>query len=211
MSVPISSKESILPSPVFEGSYFLTQVFNGFLELNQEFLELEFEECEFYDCQFTESTFRKCKFINCRFIRCNLSLVKVTLSQFDGVAFEECKLVGIDWTRAAWHRLSFGTPLSFKDCILNDCSFMGLKLDEMVLEGCKAHDVDFREGSFNRASFYYSDFLHSLFSRTELQEADFSDACFYDINILNNNIRGAKFSRDEALRLLSGLEIELVN
>ena len=88
---------------------------------------------------------------------------------------------------------------------------MGLKLDEMVLEGCKAQDVDFREGKFNRANFSYSDFRHSLFGRTELMEADFSEATDYDIDIFNNKIKGAKFSRDEAIRLLNGLDITLVD
>ncbi|MFB2754094.1 pentapeptide repeat-containing protein [Shewanella xiamenensis] len=194
-----------------QGRYFFSQQFIALAESQSQWQDLEFEECEFQDCQFSDSTFRNCKFIDCRFVGCNLSLLKVPLSQFNGVSFEECKLVGIDWTRAAWPRLSFAAPFSFRTCILNDCSFMGLKLDEMVLEGCKAQDVDFREGKFNRANFSYSDFRHSLFGRTELMEADFSEATDYDIDIFNNKIKGAKFSRDEAIRLLNGLDITLVD
>ncbi|MGL5391087.1 MAG: pentapeptide repeat-containing protein, partial [Shewanella sp.] len=171
----------------------------------------EFEDCDFHDCHFSESTWRKCQFIDCRFVRCNLSLVKVPLCQFSGVAFVECKLVGIDWTRAAWSPLSFATPFSFAQCILNDGSFLGLTLDEITIEACKAHDVDFREGSFKRANFTHTDFSHSLFGHTVLLEADFSEASNYDIDIFNNKIKGAKFSRDQALRLLHGLDIELVD
>ncbi|MDR6964198.1 pentapeptide repeat-containing protein [Shewanella putrefaciens] len=194
-----------------QGSHFLSEQFSGLSENVQEWQEVEFEDCEFLDCHFSESTFRKCKFIECRFVRCNLSLVKVPQCQFNAVVFEECKLVGIDWTRAAWPRLSFAAPFSFKQCILNDSSFLGLSLDEIVIEECKAHDVDFREGSFNRANFTYTDLSHSLFGRTQLADADFSEATNYDIDIFNNKIKGAKFSCDEAIRLLNCLDIELVD
>lgn len=194
-----------------QGNGFLSEQFQGLSDIAQEWQEVEFEDCEFLDCHFSESTFRKCKFIECRFVRCNLSVVKVPQCQFNAVVFEECKLVGIDWTRAAWPRLSFAAPFSFKQCILNDSSFLGLSLDEIVIEECKAHDVDFREGSFNRANFTYTDFSHSLFGRTQLADADFSEATNYDIDIFNNKIKGAKFSCDEAIRLLNCLDIELVD
>lgn len=194
-----------------QGKVFLSEQFQGLSDIAQEWQGIEFEDCEFFDCHFSESTFRKCQFIECRFVRCNLSLVKVPQCQFNAVVFEECKLVGIDWTRAAWPRLSFAAPFHFKQCILNDSSFLGLALDQIVIEECKAHDVDFREGSFNQANFTYTDFSHSLFGRSQLTEADFSEATNYDIDIFNNKINRAKFSRDEAIRLLNCFDIELVD
>lgn len=164
--VPVLKQSVLAPSQLaqsaaLQGNSFLSKQFNGLSELAQDLQGIEFEDCCFQDCHFSESTFRKCKFIDCRFVRCNLSLVKVPQCQFSGVEFEECKLVGIDWTRAAWSRLSFAAPFSFKQSILNDCSFLGLSLDEIIIEECKAHDVDFREGSFNQANFTYTDFSHS--------------------------------------------------
>lgn len=214
--VPVLKQSVLAPSQLaqsaaLQGNSFLSKQFNGLSELAQDLQGIEFEDCCFQDCHFSESTFRKCKFIDCRFVRCNLSLVKVPQCQFSGVEFEECKLVGIDWTRAAWSRLSFAAPFSFKQSILNDCSFLGLSLDEIIIEECKAHDVDFREGSFNQANFTYTDFSHSLFGRTQLLEADFSEASNYDIDIFNNKIKDAKFSRDEAIRLLNCLDIELMD
>lgn len=190
---------------------FLGEHFKGLSENGQQWQGIVFEDCEFVDCQFSESTFRRCQFIDCRFVRCNLSLLKVPLCQFNGVEFVECKLVGIDWTYATWSRLAFAAPLSFTLCILNDSSFMGLSLDEVTMQACKAHDVDFREGSFNQANFRDTDFSHSLFGRTQLLGADFSQASHYDIDIFNNKIKGAKFSYDQAIRLLHALEIELVD
>jgi uncharacterized protein YjbI with pentapeptide repeats len=119
--------------------------------------------------------------------------------------------VGVDWTKADWPRHSFAANLKFNECIINDSSFFGLNFSELVLEHCKAHDVDFRNGNFSKAKFCYTDFTGSLFSKTNLKQADFSEAENYDIDIFNNEITGARFSRYEAVRLLDSLDIELVD
>lgn len=84
-------------------------------------------------------------------------------------------------------------------------------MKDLVLEECKAHDVDFREGDFSCSNFTYTDLSGSLFSNSNLSGADFSEASNYDINIYQNVIKQAKFSRFEAVRLLDSLEIELVD
>jgi len=190
---------------------YLSQIFSNHSGINQEICNIEFEGCQFQDCNFTETTFRKCRFIECTFTRCNLSVMKVPQSQFTDVVFNECKLVGVDWTRASWPRLVFSVSLKFNKCIINDSSFFGLNLDEIVIEECKAHDVDFRDGSFCRADFTYTDFTNSLFGKTNLSGADFSEATNYDIDIFNNKISKARFSRYEAVRLLNSVDIELVD
>lgn len=190
---------------------YLSETFENNAVLHQEVGDVEFEECEFRDCDFTESTFRKCKFIECSFIRCNLSVIKVPQTRFTDVTFDECKLTGVDWTRADWPRLMSTVTLKFNKCIINDSSFFGLSMDEVSVEECKAHDVDFREGSFCRGVFSYSDFTGSLFSKTNLTGADFSEAVNYNIDIFNNTVSKAKFTRYEAIRLLDSLDIELVD
>lgn len=195
----------------FNEKEYLATVFNHISVINQEIDGVEFEACDFIECNFTATQFKKCRFIECTFTRCNLSLAQVSQSQFTDVIFNECKLVGVDWTRAAWPKLVFSVALQFKQCILNDSSFFGLNLDEISMEECKAHDVDFRDGRFRRAIFTGTDFTHSLFAKTDLSGADFTDASDYDIDIFNNNISKAKFSRYEAIRLLNSLDIELVD
>lgn len=190
---------------------YLSKTFKDISLIENDFYEIEFENCHFQDCNFTNSTFKKCKFIECKFTRCNLSLTQVPQCRFTEVTFDECKLVGIDWSRAAWPNLVFFVSLHFNKCIINDSSFFGLVLDEIIIEECKAHDVDFREGSFCRANFTYTDFANSLFGKTNLSGADFSEAINYNIDIFNNKISKTKFTRYEALSLLSSLDIELVD
>ena len=206
----MSAVKAAMSDPLRSASHYFSRTFNHIVDPGVELEGCEFEECEFRECNFTEALFRRCRFIDCTFTRCNLSLLKVAQSGFTGVSFDECKLVGVDWTRAAWPRLVFSSSLAFSHCILNDSSFFGLELDEIVLEACKAHDVDFREGSFCRARFVDTDLTHSLFGKTNLTQADFTDASHYDIDIFNNRLSQAKFSRYEAIRLLDSLDIELV-
>lgn len=172
---------------------------------------IEFEECQFSECDFSGTKFEKCKFINCVFERCNLSLVDFSRSSFFAVKFEDSKLVGVDWTRATWAVYHIDFELSFQRCILNDSSFFGLTLNELVLDDCKLHDVDFREGDFKDSTMIYSDFTCSLFMRTNLQRVDFSHSTDYAIDVLKNEVKEAKFSRFEALNLLDSLGIELVD
>lgn len=189
----------------------LSRTFADLSESGGTFDAIEFEGCRFEDCDFTGAVFRNCKFDDCVFSRCNLSVAKVPHSRFTEAAFDECKLSGVDWTVAAWPRLILSVSLRFTRCILNDASFFGLALDKIVLTGCTAHDVDFRDGSFRDADFSSTDFANSLFNQTNLTRADFTGAVNYTIDLFNNKIGKAKFSRPEAVRLLDGLDIELVD
>jgi len=120
-------------------------------------------------------------------------------------------MIGIDWTQANWSELALSAPIKFYQCIINDCSFFGLDISGIVIAECKAHDVDFREGDFSQANFTDSDFSNSLFLKTNLSRADFTDAVHYNIDVYLNEIKQAKFSRFEAVNLLSSLDVVLVD
>lgn len=190
---------------------YLSKTFNGLNFSSQEINGIEFEDCTFEDCDFSDVTFRNCKFIECQFSRCNLSLVNLGFSRFNDVLFIESKLVGINWGNVTWPSYTLSAPIGFKQCILTDSIFLGLSLSELVMEQCKAHYVDFRDGDFSDAKFNHSDFSQAMFGSTNLSGADFSDATNYDIDLLENQIKGAKFCRFEAACLLESLGIELVD
>ena len=138
-------------------------------------------------------------------------MIKIPRSRFFEVDFVECKLVGVDWTRAYWPSLHLDSELKFTKCILNDSSFFGLTLNELKLDDCKLHEVDFREGDFSNSSLIYCDFTNSLFMRTNLHNVDFTDSCNFNIDVLENKISEAQFSRYEALNLLDSLGIKLID
>lgn len=88
---------------------------------------------------------------------------------------------------------------------------MGLYLREIIMTECKAHEVDFREANCMEGNFSHTDFTGSLFNHTNLHKADFSEASNYDINVLLNEVKKAKFSLPEAVNLLKGFDIELLD
>ena len=132
--------------------------FQGLDFSGKEIASKEFDGCTFEQCDFSEATFKRCNFVDCEFSKCNLSVADMGYSIFSDVVFHESKLIGINWTKVNWPRLLLSAPLKFYKSILNDCSFFGLSLRELVLEECKAHSVDFREGDFGNSNFTYTDF-----------------------------------------------------
>ncbi len=101
--------------------------------------------------------------------------------------------------------------MKFETSVLNSSSFYGLNVEKLTLKECEAKDVDFRESNLKEADFSYSDLTDAVFFNTDLSNANFSHAQQFNIDIKNNILNGAKFSRYEAVRLLGGLGIELVD
>jgi uncharacterized protein YjbI with pentapeptide repeats len=170
-----------------------------------------FESCSFTQCSFNEAVLKQCKFVDCEFRSCDLSNAKLPGTKFTGAVFVECKLLGVDWTRADWPRYAAPGKLAFRKSLLDYCNFFGLSLPELVMEECRVVGADFREADFTKASFVYSVFTETMFGRTKLAKADFSEATGYALDIRDNVIKGARFTRSEAIGLLYGLEIELVD
>ena len=175
------------------------------------FNDVVFEDCEFIECDFSQAAFTHCKFSHCTFERCNLSLLDVSATKLFELDFIDCKLLGIDWVKATWAFYHRDFNLSFVRCVLNDSSFFGLTLHELVLDACTVHNVDFREGDYTDSAMTDCDFRHSLFMHTNLQSVDFTDSFNYVIDVLENNVKKATFSRLEAMSLLEGLGSVLVD
>src|SRR5215471_17762133 len=88
----------------------------------------EITETTFTHCVFAETLFQECRFHNCVFNKCDLSMLRVKSSQFSGIQFEECKMIGINWAEASWPKSGFLRLIDFNNCTLNYSSFFGLKL-----------------------------------------------------------------------------------
>lgn len=169
----------------------------------------KFEDCDFDNCNFSGASFIKCKFNNCTFNHCNLNITEIIDSRLYEVNFNECKLSGIDWTKANWTSFNLDYELKFSRSILTNSSFMGLKLQGIIMDECKVVDVDFRECDLSKGVFSGCDLHGSLFNKTILRSANFTESWDYNIDVLNNYVDKAKFSRAEAVSLLEGLGIEL--
>ncbi|OHV08397.1 pentapeptide repeat-containing protein [Kushneria phosphatilytica] len=168
-----------------------------------------FDNCSFKNCDFSHATFRNCRFTDCSFDNSNLSVTQFPCTLLQGVAFNLCKMMGIDWPRMRCPSIQIPGVLSFEECVLDDSSFFGLYLAETTMISCRIHRVDFSEANCEQIDFSGSDLEDTIFNRTRLRGANFIDATHYSINILENDIKNARFSLPEAVALLDGLDIEL--
>jgi len=196
---------------LLKGTVFEDAIFRGLQHGTTKIAFKEFVDVKFVKCSFQDSAFVDCKFINCTFNNCNLTMLGVDRSQFSNVVFEECQAVGINWTKASWDKKGFFRSIHFHGCTLNYSSFFGLKLPKMKMTDCVAHEVDFGQADVTDGIFTGTDFGGSIFMQTTLTSANFVGASNYHIAPLHNVLKKAKFSLPEALSLLHGLEITLVD
>lgn len=185
------------------------QEFKGVVLMTGDLQSKEFDSCVFTKCTFRETAFRSCRFRGCKFRGCDLSLVHFTHSAFVDTRFEDCALIGINWTEAAWRKNLLAEPVHFVNCALNHSVFMGLNLRGITMTRCVARDVDFSECDLTRADCTLTDFEQARFVQTNLTEADFTGATHYAIAANLNTLKKTKFSLPEAMSLLYSLDIVL--
>lgn len=195
--------------PMFDLNAYTNQTFTKLVLEDKKIDFIEFHNCQFKECKFIEVNFNKVKFTDCDFESCDLSLSKFPGCKFSEVSFKNSKLSGINWTELSWPLVKLASPLYFYSSNLSHSSFFGLELADLIIENCKATDVDFREANLNHASFTGSDLQHSLFMHTNLKHADFTDAMNYCIDTQLNTITKARFSFPEVISLLSHLDIKI--
>ena len=186
----------------FEKDTYSQETFSK-LVLAEETIESRvFDECVFVDCLFIGCTLEKCRLLNCTFEKCDLSNIIPMNSEFREVQFTNCKVIGIDWTRAGKIK-----ELNFSECLVNYSNFRLLKLPKTVIKKCEAKDTDFIETDLKNSNLTGSDFENSIFFKTDLSGVDFTRATNYTIDVNNNTLKKTRFSLPEALSLLSNLDI----
>ena len=194
---------------IFDLNSYVDKTFSQ-LVLEESLVEhVEFQNCQFKQCKFIGVTFSKVKFTDCDFELSDLSLSKFPGCKFSEVSFKQSKLAGINWTELSWPLVKLASPLYFYESNLSHSSFFGLTLTDLIIEGCKAHDVDFRETNLNHASFVGTDLQNSLFMHTKLKHADFTNAVNYNIDIQCNMVTKACFSFPDVIALLNHLDIKI--
>jgi uncharacterized protein YjbI with pentapeptide repeats len=199
-----SGRIEILNQTEFYDRSFIDLSFND-IELNNKV----FEHCTFTHSSFIETKFSSCKFIDCEFKSCNLSSIQVKNCSFNETLFDESKMIGINWTHAKWPLIKLTSPIKIYKSNISHSSFFELELRDLIIEECKAHDVDFRGCDLSNSLFMLTDFQGSQFMRTKLYSADFTDAINYNINPIENDIRKGKFSMPDAMNLLNHFEIDI--
>ncbi|PSL44834.1 uncharacterized protein YjbI with pentapeptide repeats [Chitinophaga niastensis] len=165
----------------------------------------EFFDCHFYKCSLKECIFIDCVFDKCTFEECDLSLIQLKQTAFSRVVLQYSKAIGI-----SWHNANNPLTVAFHDSRLSYSSFSGKNLKKGIFINCQADEVDFTACNLSLSNFEGTDLAGARFSDTDLTQANFVGAHRYAINVNENKMKKAKFSLPEALSLLYGLDVEIV-
>jgi uncharacterized protein YjbI with pentapeptide repeats len=172
---------------------------------NQNFKNLEFDNCTFTEIDFSNSEFISCKFNECTFSNCNLSSIQLNNSQLNDVSFVDCKVLGVHFEECS----DFLFSVSFDACNLDYCTFYKKKLVQTTISNSSLKQVDFSEADLSKSSFNNSNLFETLFYRTNLTEADFRTAQNFSIHPLENQLKKAKFSRENLEGLLEKFQLKI--
>lgn len=176
--------------------------FDGVEQESGHIQETTFTDCIFKNCQLRETEFTNCRFNDCSFEACDLSLITVRDCSFREVEFIDSKVVGVNWISAEWPRITSGSPINFKDCVIDYSTFIGLTLTKIRFNGCTAKDVEFSDANLTSADFRDTTLTASRFNNSNLTKANFEGAKEYTIDMGLNILKQARFTVPEAYSLL---------
>jgi fluoroquinolone resistance protein len=166
---------------------------NFSLQNNQQH---DFNNCEFINCVFSELS--DLNFIECNFRNCNLSNFNTANSRLQNVSFFDCKLLGLNFSKA----IDFALELHFENCILDYASFDKMKLNKSSFKNSKIHSANFTQADLSKSSFTNCDLFESLFANTNISTVDFTTSKNFLIDPELNNIKKAKFLAQDLPNLL---------
>jgi len=173
-------------------------IFKNITAAEFEGSERTFEDCQFINCDFSYANFSHITFINCVMDTCNLSLIKLTETGLQGVAFKDCKITGVNFGESS----SFSLEVAFKKCVLDYTVWHKKKLKGTIFDDCSFEEADFSEADLTNAEFQKCNLNRAIFNRTILKSADLRSAYNFNIDPENNTINKAKFSADALNGLL---------
>jgi uncharacterized protein YjbI with pentapeptide repeats len=93
--------------------------------------------------------------------------------------------------------------VGFAGCKLDHAVFAGLRLKGTRFAQCSMRGVDLTGADLEQVALVQCDLQDAVFERTKLRDADLSTAVNLRLDPDANDLRGAHFSVDGALMLLS--------
>jgi fluoroquinolone resistance protein len=166
----------------------------------------EFEECTFKGCDFSNSDFSHNKFLQCTFEKCNLSMMKLNSTALQDAVFNNCKLMGVNFSECQ----DFLFSVRFDSCILDYAVFMGKKMPKTRFSKSSLKEVSFIQAGLSDCLFDHADLSGAIFNGTDLTGANFITALNYGMDPELNILKKASFSLDGLPGLLLKHKIKIV-
>jgi len=184
-------------------SYITDSTYKNKTFSTQELQNTEFDTCSFIDCDFTTAFLTATSFLECEFVDCNFSSAKIKNTAFKSVLFTNCKLLGVPFNICN----PFLLEMTFVACNLTLASFYGLSLKNTTFKECNLSKTDFSNADLSGATLANCDLNQTIFNTTNLEKTDFFTSYNLSISPKYNKIKGAKFSKENALGLLTDFKV----
>lgn len=180
--------------------YFANETFEGVDLQGLELRDKEFYRCTFENCQFQESRWSRTVFESCLVRGSNVTRARFQATGLREVRFENSKLIGIDWSD-----VSSNPELSFMECGLSYCSFVGLSLRKTPFLKCVARESNFYDLDLTDSAFTGTDLSGSNFRGCMLIRTDFSETtgAFLDPSV--NKLKDTRVPIETAVGLARNL------
>lgn len=161
----------------------------------------EFYGCTFVGCAWPERVTRRWMLDGCRFERCDLSLWRPVGCTLTEVQFQDCKLLGVEWTAGGGLRFE----ARFTDCDLSLGRFAELDLTSARFAACRLREADLRGVKWRGAVLTGCDLDGATLEGADLREADLREAILPPLDPAQTRLRGARVDVHTALALVRGL------
>ncbi len=169
----------------------------------------EFLECTFVDSDLSDAPISMSRFIDCRFERCDLSLWKPVDTVFGACLFEDCRMLGIDWTLASWPQVPLHEPNRFVRCDLSMGTFADLELGGVAFSECRLHETSFRFARMGDSDFDGSDCQVCDFHGADLSGARLVRVVGLAVDPLSTTLTGATIDAATGVAILESLGLKL--
>jgi fluoroquinolone resistance protein len=132
-------------------------------------------------------------------------MVRLAKTDFRGVLFKGCKMLGLRFETCSTFGLSFG----FEDCTLNYSSFFQTNIKKTRFKNVLLQEVDFTECQLTGSVFDNCDMTRAIFEKSVLESVDFRTSYRFSIDPSVNKMKKAKFSANNLLGLLDRFDLEI--
>ena len=149
--------------------------FEGLSLVGWDLLDRVIEDCSFRDCVLTDARFNASVVRSCEFAGAGVQGVSLF-----AVAIEECKMMGLDFTRGA--RFDAAT-------------FTRVNLDYTLLRGVDLAGVEFDSCSMRECDFTGADLANASLVDCDLTDADWSGAITRSTDLRGSSTRGLDLRR----------------
>jgi uncharacterized protein YjbI with pentapeptide repeats len=196
----VPDADALLSADAFED-----QVFERGDLVGADLAGKELVRCTLRNAKLTQTSWRGARLEDCTFEGCELTRIAPQELLARGVAFVDCKMMGIEWAE-----LGVFPALEFRGCDLRYGSFVSLALRKTRFERCDLRDAQLIETDFAEAVFADCQLGGATFERCDLRKASFAGAVDLVLPAQGNKLAGARVPVATAVRMAEALGLKVV-